>query len=551
MGIGADILLVEDEPSQRAVLGDVLRVLGYQCFTAASCAEGREALAARPYACALIDVGLPDGNGNDLVADVVGDYPSTVMVMLTGDASTDTVIRAMRAGAFDYLTKPVDTTTLRAALSRAVAHHQALYERDEYNRLLLQERELLKARIEAATLDIRQYASYCERSNARLQSLLELTQVSSGFYTHESLMQSVFAQLSKHLPVECVALCDVVQHEFLSAFKGSDGKPEVLVTNGNNADASMDALLTMAEPGLLVQTCIERYVGLDTQLMATFVYPQSFFNRHVCTVAFYLDPAFEGDASEQEYLSMCAHFLTFEWQQARLLLHAAHHVSLGTIALELLKSFVQSLTAIRTATDFIRETALDPDAEQGARIILDNVERLSQQTHEFRKLSTLHEGCVETVRLDEYIQQAVDMLQVTLRSRNIDVRRDLSGDSECVLLNGTVLARTVLDLLSNAVRAVDINGSIDVILQDVDRDHVALEIAYSSGTQLSWNRPGSMSQRETDLRTEHPKFQLAQRTVHSCGGTLTLEHDTEGRDRFRILLPRNATAPAVSREVTL
>lgn len=551
MASGADILLIEDELSQRTVLSDVLRVLGYQCHTASSCAEGREALAARPYACALIDVGLPDGNGNDLVADVAGDYPSTVMVMLTGDASTDTVIRAMRAGAFDYLTKPVDTTTLRAALSRAVAHHQALRERDESNRLLLQERELLKARIEAATADLRQYASYCERSNARLQSLLELTQVSSGFYTHESLLQSVFAQLSKHMPVECVALCDVIEHEFLAAFRGTDGEIEVLVTDGNAADAETDALLTMADPGLLVQTCIERYVGLDTQSMAAFVYPQSFFNQHVCTVAFYLEPDYEGDASAGEFLSMCAHFLTFEWQQARLLLHAAHHVSLGTIALELLKSFVQSLTAIRTATDFICETALEPEAEQGAEIIIDNVDRLSQQTQEFRKLSTLHEGCVETVRLDEFIQQAIDMLQVTLRSRNIEIRRAITADSECVLLNGSVLARTVLDLLSNAVRAVDLDGAIDVALQDIDRDHIALDIAYTNGKQHAWSRPGSVNQRDIDLRAEHPKFQLVQRTVHSCGGTLTLERGTEGRDRFRILLPRNATAPAVSREVML
>ncbi len=545
------ILIVEDDVAVRRMLTDVLGHFGYACEAASCCAEARDAVRRNRFACGLLDLGLPDGNGLRLVADFKEVDPCMVQVILTGDGSAETIIDTMRAGAFDYLTKPVDATTLKAAVARAVAHQEVVQERGELVQLLLREREQLKSRVEAATADIRQYAASCEASNTRLSALLRLTQVASGFYTDESLLRGVFGELVKHLPLQCVALCDVSRQQFLAALTGENNRVTVIASGGDGSRMGLDSLLAAAEPGLFVQSWVERYTGLDTRGLASFVYPQTFWQRTVCTIGFFLDPEFAGGEAEKEFFGMCAHFIAFEWQQARLLLHAAHESSLGSIAVELSKSFMQCLTAIRATADVMTETVVSPEASEGLKIIRDNVELLRMQTQEFRKLSLHREDCIETVRLDEFVEQALDMLAVTVRNRRIRVEKEFQEDCECVLMNGTALARTFLDLISSAVRGVELGGRVLLCLQDAAPEYIAFEVSHHGRTpedtpgvaNAAYGEPGP------EMAMDHPKLQLAQRTVHSCGGKLTSERDQDGHSTFRIVLPRNATNPSPVPEV--
>jgi signal transduction histidine kinase len=215
------------------------------------------------------------------------------------------------------------------------------------------------------------------------------------------------------------------------------------------------------------------------------------------------------------------------------MLYVAHHASLGNIAVELARSFIQPLTAIQTAADFVNETVAVPDGKQGLAIITQNVDRLRRQTQEFRKLSTMRQNAVETVRLDEYADQALDMLSVAIQNRGVTVHRDYITDCECVLLNGTALARTFLDLLLSALRSVEIGGNLFLRLLELDADHVAFEISY-----MGPGRKGGAGH-ASDLAD--PAYQLAERTIHSCGGSLNVEILEDRRKVVRIVLPRNAT----------
>ncbi len=240
------VFIIEDDGVQRTFLREVLTLSGYECVVASSCEEARQHFHPGRFACALVDLGLPDGNGLSLLPDFTRDDAGLVVVVLTGDASADTVIDTMRVGAFDYLTKPVDITTLTAAVTRAIAHHSVINERAELLRLLLEEREQLRARVEAATADIRQYASACELSNARLRALLQLVQLSGGLFSDEALMVSVFQHLSRHLPLRCIALCDVSRGKLVAA-SGRD-EDDVLFTAADvdNAAGAYDQLLAQA-----------------------------------------------------------------------------------------------------------------------------------------------------------------------------------------------------------------------------------------------------------------------------------------------------------------
>jgi len=537
------ILVVEDEPALQEVLLQGLNLAGYECESASSCEEGRQKFERNRYSCILVDLGLPDGSGQDLLAELTEADPNVVAIVLTGDGRADSILDSMRGGAFDYLTKPIDITTLQAAVHRAEAHHAVVSERDRLLELVLAEREQLRARIDQATEDIRQYATACEKSNDRLKGLLELARVSSNYYTDESLLVRVFDTLAGHLPIRGLVLCDSHRTTLMAVVKSSEDSEREFVRSDGGADAlDLDPLLLEAQPEVLIESWLHRHANLDGEALPSQVFPLRGWNGSACTVGFYFSDGFKSAAHDQEFLDMCAHFLVFEWERTQLQLHVGHLASLGNIAVELSRNFLQPLTAIQTAADFVGELVVGPDAEEGMGIVHENVQRLRQQTQEYRKLSLLREDSMETVSLDQYVDQALDMLSVAIQNRGVRVEKTYADDCECVLINGTALARTFLDLILGAVRSIEPGGELQVRLDGATRDHVAFELAHSGTFSHLMGLPDdSMVTGGADLQGTHPGMQLAQRTVQGCGGTLSLDRLESGGTLIRVVLPRNAS----------
>jgi signal transduction histidine kinase len=175
-------------------------------------------------------------------------------------------------------------------------------------------------------------------------------------------------------------------------------------------------------------------------------------------------------------------------------------------------------------------------------IIRENVQRLRQQTQEYRKLSLLREDSMETVSLDQYVDQALDMLSVAIQNRDVRVNKSYADDCDCVLINGTALARTFLDLILGAVRSIKPGGELNLTLEDVKGDHVAFELSHAGTLSNLMGLPeDSIVRAEAGQESPHPGMQLARRTVHSCGGSLTIDEPESGGTLIRIVLPRNAS----------
>jgi DNA-binding response OmpR family regulator len=543
------VLIVEDEPTQLAFLEGILEDWDYPCVTGGSIADGRSLFEKNRFACALIDLGLPDGNGLSLISEFARSDPCLVPIVLTGARQTETVIDTLREGAFDYLVKPVDAATLKAALTRAMSHHTVMRERGELFELLLEEREQLRARVEEATEDIRQYASACERSNTRLQALLSLSRFASGYFSEEALLRGMFSELGEHIPLRAVLVCDISGERVVGIHR--NGQEEIEFIGGEsilNLEET-GALLIEAEPEALLQNWLERNTELAEAHLRPFVFSQEQQNAMRYIVGFYTDGGFGNLQGDREFLDTCARFLVFEWEQAKLLLHVAHQASLGNIGIEVARNFIQPLTAIRTAADIVQETVISPEAAEGITIILENVEKLHRQTQEFRKLSLLREGSVETVRLDEFINRALDVLAVAIQNRRVEIHRHFETDSECVLLNGTTLARTFLDLILDALRTVDTSAEIALALRQSDPEHITFEMRYEGVSPVYMQSMAAPTSPLAAREKGSPGLQLAERTVHSCGGNLSLDVEEGQRVRLRIVLPRNATRVVTRREV--
>ena len=114
------ILLIEDELQLRANLQILLQSAGYQVTTAANGAEGLQQLREQPFDLVITDLVMPGVDGFQVMDDLRDHSPETVVVAMTGYASTESAIQALRKGAYDYLTKPLDVDLMYSVVARAL-----------------------------------------------------------------------------------------------------------------------------------------------------------------------------------------------------------------------------------------------------------------------------------------------------------------------------------------------------------------------------------------------------------------------------------------------
>lgn len=113
---GRSLLIVDDDAPLRNRLARAMEQRGFTVVSAASVAEGLEALGTAPPAYAVVDLRLEDGNGLEVVEALRTARDDVRIVMLTGYGNIATAVVAIKAGAVDFLAKPVDADQLTAAL---------------------------------------------------------------------------------------------------------------------------------------------------------------------------------------------------------------------------------------------------------------------------------------------------------------------------------------------------------------------------------------------------------------------------------------------------
>jgi DNA-binding NtrC family response regulator len=120
------LLVVEDDAALRPLLAELLAAEGYDPLTASGGREALMMLDAHPEVRVILtDLLMPDGGGEELLRAVVSREPARRVVVMTAFGSIESAVRLVRAGAFDYLTKPVSTTELLRTVARAATDQPA------------------------------------------------------------------------------------------------------------------------------------------------------------------------------------------------------------------------------------------------------------------------------------------------------------------------------------------------------------------------------------------------------------------------------------------
>src|SRR5581483_3526421 len=116
------ILVIDDEKSLARTMTSFLKDLDYQVETAFTAVEGREKAGVFKPDIILLDVHLPDMLGLDIIEELKKKNPNLVVIMMTGSGTVKHAVEAMRKGAEDYLTKPLDLDELQVLLEKVTAN---------------------------------------------------------------------------------------------------------------------------------------------------------------------------------------------------------------------------------------------------------------------------------------------------------------------------------------------------------------------------------------------------------------------------------------------
>lgn len=115
------ILIIDDEPDIRELLQITLKRMNIATCAAENIRIAKELLAQKQFSLCLTDMRLPDGDGLDLLQYMQKHYPQLPVAVITAHGNMDTAIRAMKNGAFDFISKPVDLTNLRQLINSALS----------------------------------------------------------------------------------------------------------------------------------------------------------------------------------------------------------------------------------------------------------------------------------------------------------------------------------------------------------------------------------------------------------------------------------------------
>lgn len=193
------IFVVDDDASFRNAIAHLLHAGGYAVQTFASATDFQERFRGCTPGCILLDVHMPGLTGLELQSALARAENPLPIVFVTGQGDIPTSVRAMRAGAEDFLTKPIRKALLFPAITRALA-------RDAQEREQRARRRELRARFEALTPREREVLTHVLRGQLNKQ-------IASDLATSERTIKAHRANLMAKLQVQSVAELGQLAHE--------------------------------------------------------------------------------------------------------------------------------------------------------------------------------------------------------------------------------------------------------------------------------------------------------------------------------------------------
>jgi DNA-binding NtrC family response regulator len=258
------ILIVEDDAAQRLGLQQLLRSWGFAADVASDGQDAIDKLASVRPTIVLSDLIMPRVGGLDLLASVKQDDPDVTVVLMTAQGTVETAVTAIKRGAYDYLSKPIDPQRLKILLDQIVERHDTQREVRALRRQL-QERGTFGKMI-GSSVEMRKIYQLVEQAAPTPASVL----ISGESGTGKELVAQTIHQLSQRasqpfVPLNCAAIPDTLLESELfghekGAFTGAFARRQGAFELANRGTLFLDEIaeMTPATQAKLLRVLQER-----------------------------------------------------------------------------------------------------------------------------------------------------------------------------------------------------------------------------------------------------------------------------------------------------
>jgi signal transduction histidine kinase len=199
------LLVVDDEESVAVTMSAILEMDGYDVSMSTSGSDALRKLRETTFDLVLTDLRLDDVDGLSIVNEVCRVQPETVSIILTGYASLESAIKALREGAYDYLIKPCDVDELRAVVARGIERRQLgmqlksrLFDLEVASTTIQELNRSLQRRVDDATSALQQRMDDLARANEEIATLYRGAQEHVVQLEELDRLKSRFLSMASH-----------------------------------------------------------------------------------------------------------------------------------------------------------------------------------------------------------------------------------------------------------------------------------------------------------------------------------------------------------------
>ena len=553
----ARILVVDDEEQVVAIFRDLLTQQGYEVVSSDNGDDAIGKVTAERFDLVLTDINLPGVDGLEVVRAAKAADKDTVVILITGYASTTTAIDALRQGAYDYITKPFDLWETNKAIERGLESRALVVQ----NRVLIQQ-------LEKANQEMQQHEEILrhmvERATDRLATLYEAGKAMSLSLSLQSTAEVVVAQAARITGARAslLFLHDQASDDF--AAEAAFGIPE-------ERFKPLRFSMGLGYHGQVVQNAqaihvadLAEAVGVEEVLAAlranSAVIVPLVSNEAVIGTITALDrePGGEFSAGDQEALRMLASQATIAIQNAILYERTKELDRLKSEFVAVVSHEVRTpLTSIKGSLELLgdeRFHKLPPPQRELLGICQANAERLITLINDILDFSKLESSKlslnIEPVDIGHVLTEVTENIRSLAAGKGIEIEVKVDPSTGAVDADPMRIGQVATNLIGNAIKFSPEKGRIEVFASG-DESQVTLSVK-DYGRGISSRDLNRLFQRFAQLDSSTTRkaggtglgLVISKGIVEQHGGKIWVESAEGQGSTFSFSLPRKHLASA-------
>ncbi|MEN6624802.1 MAG: response regulator [Candidatus Sumerlaeia bacterium] len=557
------VLVLDDQAVIRELFGEVLGANHYQVSLAANLAEARALLAQHAFDAVIVDIFLQEPeSGLALIDSVHTQQPNTPTIVISGMASMDHVIEALKAGAYDMLTKPLNVIDMLRVIGRAVEKKRMADENDRLVVALRRERDLLEQRVCEATHDLEETVGTLRALNEQMATMFELSNTPAALASSEDAIRRIFELLRRLIDFDesfCVIYDLNARDLHLSFSQGRIGK-SLCEQIGHlfRREGELIHAVARDDNGLKIDRFMaEVRARMPEANLADVMLMPLHVHQTLTGLVGLVRKSGRGRLSqaEERMIGLAISQLLAAIEQRNFVTRTGQLAGLGELISEIAHDLRHPMTALRGAAGLLL-TGWSEEArrERCLSQITGNLVRMESLVSELVNFYDPKEMNMVPVDLNQLLDKAVEVSGSLLEQHGIRVERRLADGGIQVLGLTRNLIEAFINLITNACYAMEPGGRLELItLKELPEDHArrlrqsggqperfALAAVADTGCGISEDNLKKIFSRFYTTRPEGKGLGLSavQRIVKKNLGHIHVESQEGKGSTFYIYLPK-------------